>query len=145
MSSTATQKKKARKRQPSERYLELIAAFPLRPLRTSGDAEAATAILDKLFGRQDVDGGEADYVAVLADLLASYEEEHDAVDSDGVSGLDVLRHLVEANDMKQVELAKLLGIGPSAASMILAGTRPITADHARKLGKRFAVDAGLFL
>jgi antitoxin component HigA of HigAB toxin-antitoxin module len=113
--------------------------------RSASDAEAATAFLDKLFGGQNVDPGEADYVAVLADLLASYEEEHDAVDTAEIKGVDALRHLIEANEMKQADLAKVLGIGPSAASMILAGTRPITADHARKLGKRFAVDAGLFL
>jgi plasmid maintenance system antidote protein VapI len=47
--------------------------------------------------------------------------------------------------MTQAELARLLGVGPSAASMILSGDRPITADHARKLAKQFSVDPGLFL
>jgi plasmid maintenance system antidote protein VapI len=47
--------------------------------------------------------------------------------------------------MTQSELGKLLGIGPSAVSMIFSGSRPITADHARRLGKRFCVDPGLFL
>jgi plasmid maintenance system antidote protein VapI len=52
---------------------------------------------------------------------------------------------MQAQTMSQVQLAKLLGIGPSAASMILSGDRPITADHARKLAKHFTLSPAAFL
>jgi plasmid maintenance system antidote protein VapI len=52
---------------------------------------------------------------------------------------------MEQTDMKQIELANILGVGRSAVSMIMSGDRPITAEHARALGKRFCVDPGLFL
>jgi HTH-type transcriptional regulator/antitoxin HigA len=128
---------------PGKRYMDLIRQFPLRPISTKAHAKTATVILDRLFGHDHADAGEADYVRVLARLLADYEaESHSPLPS---SGLDILRHLTEANDMKQTELAALLGVGAAAVSMILAGTRPITADHARTLAARFSVDPGLFL
>lgn len=129
----------------TRRYLELVRQFPLRPLRSRSDLRTATAILDRLFGLPNVDPGESDYVQALALIVASFEESRDCAESSGASGLDVLRHLVEENGISQGELANLLGIGPSAISMILSGDRPITADHARKLARRFKLSPGAFL
>jgi HTH-type transcriptional regulator/antitoxin HigA len=148
MSAASTMKSPA----PGKRYMDLIRRFPLRPIRTKVEAKAATTILDRLFGvpasrARGVDHGdvgEADYVRVLAHLLADYEATETAA-AKPASGLDVLHHLMDANGMKQMELAAVLGIGAPAVSMILAGTRPLTADHARSLAARFAVDPGLFL
>jgi len=130
---------------PTRRYLELVREFPLRPLRSRSDVNAATAILDRLFGHENVDPGEADYVEALALLVASYEDLRGADDFADVSGTQMLRHLMDENGMKQAELALLLGVGPSAVSMILSGDRPITADHARKLARRFKVSPAAFL
>ena len=52
---------------------------------------------------------------------------------------------MQARDVNQADLAKLLKIGPSAVSMILSGARPITADHARNLAKYFGLNPGAFL
>jgi len=128
---------------PSRRYMELIRRFPLRPIRSKAEAQKATGILDNLFGHQHADPGEADYVYILAGLLEEYEDKHSPAPD--ASPLEVLRLLMEENGVKQLDLAKLLGIGPSAVSMILSGNRPITADHARKLAERFGVDVGVFV
>ena len=144
MSATA-QRNRQSIRRPTPRYLELVRQFPLRPLRSRSDIDAATAILDRLFGREKVDPGESNYVEALALLVASYEERRRPIDSADASGLDVLRHFVEESRIKQSELAALLGVGPSATSMILSGDRPITADHARKLAKRFKLSPAAFL
>jgi len=128
----------------SARYRQLIREFPLQEIRTRKDAEAATEILDRLFRDRHSDKGEAAYVFVLATLLEDYENKNDPI-SDAASGLDVLRHLVEEHNIKQQELAELLGIGQSAVSMILSGERPLTAEHARRLGKRFAINPGGFI
>src|SRR5580692_5071356 len=126
----------------SERYRQLIRRFPLRQLRTKSDAEAATRILDRLFRDRYDDEGEASYVYVLAGLLEDYEKRCDPT-PDTVSGLDMLRSMVEEHGLKQSDLAELLGIGQSAVSMILSGHRPITADHARRLGKKLKIDPGV--
>jgi HTH-type transcriptional regulator/antitoxin HigA len=128
----------------SDRYRQLIRQFPLRQLRTKADAEAATRILDRLFRDRYDDEGEAAYVYVLAGLLEDYEKRYDPT-PDTVSGLDVLRSIVQEHGLKQADLAELLHIGQSAVSMILSGDRPITAEHARQLGKKLKIDPGLFL
>jgi HTH-type transcriptional regulator/antitoxin HigA len=125
-------------------YRKLIREFPLRAIHTKKDADAATVILDKRFRQEFDDPGEEAYVVALATLLADYEDHYDPT-PDMATGLDVLQHLVEENKIKQAELSKLLGVRQSAISMILNGERPITAEHARRLGKRFNLDPGVFL
>ena len=128
----------------SSRYRQLIREFPLREIRTKKDAETATEILDRLFSDRYSNKGEAAYVFVLAKLVEDYENKHDPT-PDAATGLDILRSLVEENSIKQNELAELLGIGQSAVSMILSGERPLTAEHARRLGKRFGLNPGTFI
>jgi HTH-type transcriptional regulator/antitoxin HigA len=130
---------------PTRRYLELIHQFPLRPIRTKAELAAATEILDRLFGRDDADTGEADYLDVLSDLVDSYERENDPNYDSEATGLEVLRALMEERGMKQSTLAAKLGISAPAMSLILSDDRPITAEHARNLGKIFSVDPGVFI
>jgi len=143
MSTTKT--KATRQTRPTERYLELIREFPLRPIRTKAELAAATRILDRLFGREDADSGEADYVDVLSDLVDAYERDNDPNYDSDATGLEVLHSLMEEHDMKQSVLAAKLGISAPAMSLIVSGDRPITADHARNLGKVFSVDPGVFI
>lgn len=133
------------KTKPTARYLELIREFPLRPIRTKADLIAATRILDRLFGREDADSGEADYVDVLSDLVDSYERDNDPSYDSQATAIEVLRSLMEEHEMKQSTLAAKLGISAPAMSLIVSGDRPITADHARNLGKIFSVDPGVFI
>jgi antitoxin component HigA of HigAB toxin-antitoxin module len=126
------------------RYEQLMRAFPLRQIKTKADAAAATKILDKLFADSFADPGEEQYVIVLANLLGDYEDEHDPFESTA-TGLDILKHLMEENEINSAALARALGVGPSAVSMILSGVRSITASHANKLGKIFHISAAAFL
>jgi HTH-type transcriptional regulator/antitoxin HigA len=130
---------------PTRRYLELIREFPLRPIRTKAELAAATDILDRLFGRQDSDAGEADYLDVLSDLVDSYERENDPHYDSDATALEVLRAMMQEHGMKQSVLAAKLGISAPAMSLILSDERPITAGHARNLGKIFSVDPGVFI
>jgi HTH-type transcriptional regulator / antitoxin HigA len=129
----------------TERYLELIRKFPLRPIRTKTELAAATRILDSLFGRDDADSGETDYVDVLSDLVDAYERENDPNYDSEATGLEVLHALMEDRGMKQSTLAAKLNISAPAMSLILSDKRPITAQHARNLGKIFSVDPGVFI
>ena len=135
---------KVAQRKFTKRYHALMAEFPLYPIRKKAQADAATKILDKLFRERFEDEGEEAYVLILADLLADYEEEQDPFASKA-TGVDVLRHIAEESGIKQAELAKVLGVGQSAVSQILGGSKPITADHARRLGKHFKLNPGAFL
>jgi HTH-type transcriptional regulator/antitoxin HigA len=128
-------------------YSRLLRQFPLRPIRSKAEYLQAAAVLDKLAVRDesDLDEGELDYLETLSLVIEAYDREHCPQPGKDASPLNVLRFLMNQNNLKQSDLAKLLQIGASAVSMILRGQRPITADHARRLGQRFKVDCGLFL
>jgi HTH-type transcriptional regulator / antitoxin HigA len=128
----------------TKRYLALQKQFALKPIQTRKEADAATRILDVGFRDSYDDPGEEAYMMVLADLLADYEDEHDRFESTA-TGLDVLQHMMEEHELKQGDIAAILGVGQSAVSQILKGTKPITAEHARRLGKRFNLNPGSFL
>jgi len=127
-------------------FLELNQLRQLRPVADDADLDEATEMVDRLAVINKPTRDQADYLDTLTMLVEHYEAAHQPMDDiKKPSSLEVLKHLLVANEMKQADLAKLLGIGRSAVSMILSGQRPITADHARVLGRRFAVEAGLFL
>jgi antitoxin component HigA of HigAB toxin-antitoxin module len=130
----------------TSRYTELNRQFPLQPIRNKAMARKATAILDELFSDHFDDPGEENYVVALAALLADYEDVHDpGPDTSRISGLETLRHAIENSRITQQQLANILGVSQPAVSQILAGKRPITADHARALGRHFRLDPGAFL
>src|SRR5260370_6479594 len=58
-----------------DRYLALIRRFPLRPLRTEADLDAAVAVLDELIDGAALTAPEQDYLDVLSDLVETYETE----------------------------------------------------------------------
>jgi HTH-type transcriptional regulator/antitoxin HigA len=68
---------KARER---DSYLDLVLAFPLASIRSEEHLQAAQAVLDQLLARSSLDDGAAMYLDALSDLVASYEDEHHAIE-----------------------------------------------------------------
>ena len=61
-----------------------------------------------------------------------------------VSGpLDVIRHLLEENHLRQKDLVDVFGT-ESIVSDVLNGKRDLAKDHIRKLSERFGVSPALF-
>jgi hypothetical protein len=58
---------------PDQAYLNLIRRFPLRPIRTEAELEAASAVIDELPDRDDLSLTESDFLDVLGDLGEKYE------------------------------------------------------------------------
>lgn len=67
---------------PGEKYLALIRAHPLRPIKGDDDLDHASEVLDSLVARDDLAPEEDDYLRVLEDLIESYEDEHFPVSPD---------------------------------------------------------------
>ena len=57
-------------------YLALIRRFPLRTLASEADLDRATAVMNSLLDRDDLDPAEDDYLDVLSDLVERYEDKH---------------------------------------------------------------------
>ena len=130
----------------SDRYLELIREFPLRPIRTKADYRRAGKAVDRLAVQAEgsLSADEQDYLATLSLLIEDYDRKRRAAIIGPAEPIGLLRHLIEANDMSVTDLGDLLG-SKSVASEVLRGKRALSKANVLKLASRFKVDAGVFL
>ena len=125
------------------RYMELVAKFPLRPLRSERDLDRATKIVNALAIRGNLSRGEQDYLDVLTDLVEAYERDHHPIPD--LSGPDMLRHLLEERGVSHAEAAREMGMAPSTISEILRGKRRIGCKHMEAFARYFRVSPAVFL
>lgn len=125
-------------------YLDLIKEFPLRPIRSKEEFSAAGAILDRLIGREDLTPGQRDYLSGLVRFVEDHEQEQRTAWLKGQTPIELLKHLMEENDMNRSDLGYVLG-SRGLASEVLSGKRGLSKLLIGKLAARFGVDAGLFL
>jgi HTH-type transcriptional regulator/antitoxin HigA len=126
-----------------DRYLDLIRRFPLRPLRTDADLDAAVAVIDELLDRAALAAPEQDYLDVLSDLVESYETE--TIPMRPVSDAELLRFLIEHKSVTQAEAASGTGIAESTISEVLSGKRKLNRGQIAKLARYFHINPGAFL
>ena len=127
-------------------YLELIKRFPLIPIKSDKHLKEAHKIIDELsiLGEERLTPGQMDYLLVLGDLTAAYEADAFEALTKDVTGLVVLKHLVEENGMSASDVGRIIGqreLGPK----VLRGDRQISREHAKALGRHFALPAETFL
>jgi len=114
-----------------------------RPIRDKVDFENVVEITDAMAGHK-LTADQDDYFDLLARLIEDYEQEH-GLSTPKVSGVDALRHLLDAHDMNATDLARLLDVHRTLGAMILRGERQLTLSHVQKLSNHFGVSADLFL
>ena len=122
--------------------MELIRQFPLRPLRTDADLDAAVAVVDALIDQEALSAPEQDYLDVLSDLVEIYEDETIQIRPTGDAKM--LRFLTEAKGVTQSQVAKGAGIAESTVSEVLAGKRKLNRTQIGKLCRYFCVGPGAF-
>ncbi|MCX5663047.1 MAG: helix-turn-helix domain-containing protein [Planctomycetota bacterium] len=127
-------------------YFDLVRRHPLLPIKSEAQLDAALAFLGPLAvrGEKALDSGERAYLAALTQFVEDYEREHHAIEAADLGPLEALKFLMQANDMKAIDLGKLLG-SRGLASQILNGKRELSKKHILVLARRFNVEPGLFL
>jgi HTH-type transcriptional regulator/antitoxin HigA len=125
-----------------DRYLDLVRQFPLRPLRSDADLDAAVAVVDSLLDQKELSAPEQDYLDVLSDLVEAYEAE--GVPIAPVGDATLLRFLIEGQGTTQAVVAKQAGIAESTISEVLAGKRKLNRSQIGKLARYFHVEPGAF-
>lgn len=98
------------------------------------------ALLD-LERQKKLTPAEKNFAELLTILIEAYEEKHFPIRSATPS--EVLQELMAANDLRQKDLAPLLG-SESIVSEVLSGKREINKRHIEKLSRRFNVSPELF-
>jgi antitoxin component HigA of HigAB toxin-antitoxin module len=126
-------------------YLTLVREFPLTRIRSDAEHAAALNESGRLIGLdRKLTAGESQYLDALVILIREYERPHLERRLSVTRGIPVLKHLMAEHHMSQKRLANLLGIGESAASMILSGARDLTKSHISALSKHFRVGVTAF-
>ena len=103
--------------------------------------ERYIAVLLKLEKKARLSAKEKEFAELLTVLIEAYEEEH--YPTRAASPVEVLVELMEANDLKQKDLAPLLG-SESVVSEVLRGKRELNKHHIERLSKRFRVSPAVF-
>ena len=119
-------------------YLDRVSEFPLLSIRSQSELQAAQQVIDRLLMQPKLARGDEVYLDALSDLVAAYEDAH--VRFPAASEADMLRHLMEAQDITQVQLHEQTGIAKSTISEILSGKRPFSRHLIRTLSEFFDVD-----
>ncbi len=115
-----------------------------RPIHDKAELENATEIVDFLAGHA-LNADQEDYLDLLSDLVAEYEEERTPLKTGKITGLKALNFLLVENGLNATDLSRLLGVDRTLGAKILRGERGLTVEHMKKLGRRFAVAPGLFI
>jgi HTH-type transcriptional regulator / antitoxin HigA len=84
---------------------------------------------------------ETETAKLLVVLIADYEAKHFIVEK--ASGVEVLKELMNANGLRQKDLAEDLG-GESIVSLILKEKRQLNRQQMEKLSRRFHVSPAVF-
>jgi HTH-type transcriptional regulator / antitoxin HigA len=123
----------------SEKYaLEVSSPTPITSERQH---EEYLSVLDQLSSKANPTREEEKYAAVLLTLIEAYEEEHHPIPY--ASPLDVLRTLMDANNLRQKDLIPVFG-SESIVSEVLHKKRDLNKTHIEKLSKRFHVSPAVF-
>ena len=111
------------------------------PIASERQHEEYLSVLDKLASKERPTAEEEKYAQVLMTLIEAYEEEHDSIPD--ASPVEVLRALMDANNLRQKDLAPIFG-SESIVSEVLHGKRKLNRRHIEKLSKRFRVSPAVF-
>ncbi len=125
---------------------DLIAEIGGAPKVIASDAQheryvSALLELERRESRGQLSAAGRSLAELLAVLVEKYEEEHHRIAS--ASPVEVLRELMEANDLRQKDLTREFGT-ESVVSEVLNGKRKLNKDHIEKLSKRFHISPAVF-
>lgn len=122
-------------------YLELVSAFPLASIKSERHLDAAQQVVDRLLAKGQLDHGAEIYLEALSDLVASYEDEHHAIEP--ASDADMLRHLMEAKGVTQTQLSRDTSLPKSSISEVLSGQKAFSRQMIRKLADYFEIEVSV--
>jgi HTH-type transcriptional regulator/antitoxin HigA len=126
-----------------EEYAHLLGGALPHVIHTETENERCTAVLENLLRKKKNRTTEEKRLAELLTLLIErYEEERYKL-SRPAGPIDIVRHLMDANGLRQVDLLDVFGTA-SVVSEILSGKRELSKAHIAKLSDRFQVSPALF-
>ena len=123
-------------------YTNLLTKNLPRVIHSEEQNEEYSRILEELEHRSDSwSPAEADFSELLTLLIEDFEERNYKLVA--ANPLEVLAELMQANNLKQKDLASIFG-AESIVSEVINGKRELNKDHIKRLSERFNVSPELF-
>jgi len=128
-------------------FKHLVLKYPPQPITNRGMHNEYSRLVGRLMALLEDDPPAQDregivrYINVLFPLIEEYEKKSFPVSK--VEPEDMLRFLMEQNNLTETDLAKELG-GQSVVSMVLRGKRRLNRAQIKRLAKRFHVSEATF-
>ncbi len=122
-------------------YGDLLAQHQPKAIETEAENEAAILLAESLEHRQRTPEEDA-LLELLIILIEKFEETSYPLPN--LKSDRMLRHLMEARNMKQEELVGVIG-SRGVVSEIVNGKRSISKAQAKMLGELFHVSSSLFI
>lgn len=125
----------------SKPYLELLQAFPPRTIKSEKDYGAVQEVVDELLDAETLTADQRDYLNLLGLLIHEYEEKHVTIPD--LTGVELLKALIEEFDLKQKDLLPIFKT-ESIVSAVVNGHRGLTVEHIEKLAQFFHISPSVF-
>jgi HTH-type transcriptional regulator/antitoxin HigA len=124
-------------------YATLLARTLPSVIHSEKENERYVAMLAELDQRgSKLTPAEQRLAELLTLLIEDFEESAYALEP--ASPVEILRELMDANNLRQKDLVDVFGT-PSIVSEVLSGKRGLTIEHIKKLSGRFHVSAEVFI
>lgn len=126
-------------------YSAVLSSYLPLPIRNEADNERALSQVEVLLNQESLTQAETDLLELLTQLIERFEaEQYTFPIQKQAAPLKMLRFLMESNNLKQADLVDVIG-SRGVISEVFNGKRNINKAMAIALGKRFNVDAELFI
>jgi len=114
--------------------------YPLKVIKNTRDYKRALKSMEAVF--DEANGPFEEYAETLTILIEHYEEERYQINE--ATGVEVVKFLMEQNNLKQKDLVGVIG-EKSSVSEILKGKRPLNLNHIKKLSEKFHIKPATFV
>lgn len=125
----------------SANYLQLLEAFPPRPITSEPELLATQKVIDSFLDKEELTQNQRDYINVLGALVREYEQSQEAIPD--ICGAELLKALLVGSDLRQKDLVPIFK-SESVVSAILSGQRQLRTNHIQKLSEFFNVSPAAF-
>jgi HTH-type transcriptional regulator / antitoxin HigA len=123
-------------------YTTLLTQYRPKIITTEAENDTAIALAEELAHRDPKSLEEEALLELLITLIEKFENEHYPIPVS--TPLEMLKHLIEARNLKQEDLVGIIG-SRGVVSEVINGKRDISKAQAKSLAHYFNVDVALFI
>src|ERR1700682_3639319 len=104
-SNVMTSIRRAEKKSLPGTLEELVGMMVPQAIRDDVEHDNVLEMIDTPMALRQLTPGQARYLETHVQLVETYEERHHSIETDKLNGIEVLKHLLEENEMNASDLA----------------------------------------